>query len=43
MPGSVHVESVMNKLALGQVFLQVVRFSPVIVSSGLHAHISSVG
>jgi hypothetical protein len=28
-PGSVHVEFVVDKVALGQVFLRVLRFSPV--------------
>jgi hypothetical protein len=31
VPGSVHVGFVVDKVALGQVFLRVLRFSPVII------------
>jgi hypothetical protein len=31
-PGSIHVEFVVDKVALGQVFLRVLRFSPVNIS-----------
>jgi len=44
-PGSVHVGFVVDKVALGQVFLRVLRFSPVNIHStvALHTHISSGG
>jgi hypothetical protein len=42
--GSVHVRFMVDKVALGQVFLRVLRFSPVsIIPPGLHTHISSRG
>jgi hypothetical protein len=41
-PGSIHVEFVMDKVALGLVFLRVLRFSPVsIISPSLSKLISS--
>jgi hypothetical protein len=44
-PGSVHVGFVVDKVALGQVFLWVLRFSSVsiIIQPGLHTHTSSSG
>jgi hypothetical protein len=42
MPRSVHVGFVVDKVALGQVFLWVLRFFPVnIIPPWLHTHISS--
>jgi hypothetical protein len=42
--GSVHVGFVVDKVALGQVFLRILWFSPVnIIPPGLHTHISSGG
>jgi hypothetical protein len=44
MPGLVHVGFVVGEVALGQVSLRVLRFSPVnIIPLGLHTHISSGG
>jgi hypothetical protein len=41
MPRSVHVGSVVDKVALGQVFLRVLQFSPVNITSPLlHTHLS---
>jgi len=41
VPRSVHAGLVMDKVALHQVFLLVLRFSPVsIIPPGLHTHIS---
>jgi hypothetical protein len=38
-PGSIHVGFVVDKLALGQVFLQVLQFSPAnIIPPLLHIH-----
>jgi hypothetical protein len=43
-PGSVRVGFVMDKVAVGQVFLQVLHFSPVnIIPLRLHTHILSEG
>jgi hypothetical protein len=40
-PGSIHVGFVVDKVALGQVFLPVLRFSPTnIISPLLHTHLS---
>jgi hypothetical protein len=42
--GSRPVQSMWNKVALGQIFLQLFRFSTVnIIPPGLHTHISSEG
>jgi hypothetical protein len=40
-PGSVHVGFVVDRVAMGQVFLAVLRFFPVsiIITPGLHTHI----
>jgi hypothetical protein len=44
VPGSVHVGFMVDKVALGQVFLQVLLFPPVsIIPPGLHTRISSGG
>jgi hypothetical protein len=43
-PGSIRVGFVVDKVALGQVFLRVLRFSPVnIIPPGLHTLVSSEG
>jgi hypothetical protein len=43
-PGSIHVGFVVDRVALGQDFLRVLRFSPVsIIPSGLHTHMSPGG
>jgi hypothetical protein len=43
-PGSVHVIFVVDRVALDQVFLRVLRFSPVsIILPVLHNHISDIG
>jgi branched-subunit amino acid transport protein len=44
MPRSVHVGFVVNKMALGQIFLQVLQFSPIsIIPSGFHIPIYHLG
>jgi hypothetical protein len=44
VPMSVHVGFVVDKVALAQVFLQVLRFPPaIIVLLGLHTHIYDLG
>jgi hypothetical protein len=35
-PGSIHVEFVVKKVALGQVFPRVLRFSPVVIVTDPH-------
>jgi hypothetical protein len=42
-PGSIHVGFVVDKVALGQVFLQVLQFSPVNISFHHHSPNSSSG
>jgi hypothetical protein len=43
-PGPIYVGFVVDRVALGQVLLRVLRFSPVIIiPPGFHAHISSEG
>jgi hypothetical protein len=42
--GSVHVAFVVEKVAMGQIFLRVLHFSPVnIIPPWLHIHLSSSG
>jgi branched-subunit amino acid transport protein len=44
VPGSIHVEFLVDKVALGQVFLRVLRFSPVnIIHSTIALQLVSSG
>jgi hypothetical protein len=42
-PGPVHVEFVLDKVALGQVYLQVLQFTINIISTWVHTLVSSGG
>jgi hypothetical protein len=43
MPGSIHVGSVLDKVAPGQVFVSVLWFAPANIPPWIHTHISPGG